>query len=82
LRRRRARETVIAKQAEIQEEEELWKKKEEELKARKKESRTLVGESIRRELAESKGFLLASSSILQRIQLITVLCRGSHGERS
>ncbi|KAJ9099800.1 hypothetical protein QFC21_003799 [Naganishia friedmannii] len=52
---KRARETVIAKQAEIQEEEELWKKKEEELKARKKESRTLVGESIRRELAEKEA---------------------------
>ncbi|KAJ9111653.1 hypothetical protein QFC19_001010 [Naganishia cerealis] len=52
---KRARETVIAKQAEVQAEEELWKKKEEELKARKKESRDLVGESIRRELAEKEA---------------------------
>ncbi|KAJ9118146.1 hypothetical protein QFC22_004049 [Naganishia vaughanmartiniae] len=52
---KRARETVIVKQAELQAEEELWKKKEEELKARKKESRNLVGESIRRELAEKEA---------------------------
>lgn len=51
---RRARETVLAKEAEAQEEEELWKKKEEEAKTRKKESRNLVGETIRRELAESQ----------------------------
>jgi microfibrillar-associated protein 1 len=45
---------VIVKEAEAQEEEELWKKREEEAKQRKKESRNLVGESIRRELAESE----------------------------
>jgi microfibrillar-associated protein 1 len=45
---------VIVKEAEAQEEEALWKKREEEAKQRKKESRNLVGESIRRELAESE----------------------------
>lgn len=45
---------MLAKEAEAQQEEELWKKREEEVKARKKESRNLVGESIRRELAESQ----------------------------
>lgn len=53
---RRARETVLAKEAEAQAEEELWRRKEEEAKARKKESRNLVGETIRRELAESQYF--------------------------
>lgn len=53
---RRARETVIARDAAIQAEEELLKKKEEELEMRKKESRDLVGETIRREMAERESF--------------------------
>lgn len=49
---KRARETVLVREADRVAQEEAWKKKEEELETRKKESRNLLGDSIKREMAE------------------------------
>jgi microfibrillar-associated protein 1 len=49
---RRARETVLEREAIAKQQEEAERKKVEELESRKKESRELVGETIRREMAE------------------------------
>jgi uncharacterized membrane protein len=51
---RRARETVTAREIQEQKEAEEVRRKEEEFLQRKKESRDLLGETIKREMAASE----------------------------
>jgi hypothetical protein len=64
---RQARETVTAREEQLKKEEEDIKRKEEEFLERKKESRDLLGETLKREMAASSSNSLSFEIWLQLI---------------